>query len=138
MGKDIPASGKAEDYTEYPYIVTIVEMLDAWKSRNYGKLSMYLQRMFSSDLSVGKRAGECRKLFENKILNRFEIIEVEERGCALSKVVVKVSFTTDIQPREATLVFGCAYESNSDSIGVPWRNNGNWILVPWDVRDLYR
>ena len=138
VGKDIPASGKAEDYTEYPYIVTIVEMLDAWKSRNYGKLSMYLQRMFSSDLSVGKRAGECRKLFENKILNRFEIIEVEERGCALSKVVVKVSFTTDIQPREATLVFGCAYESNSDSIGVPWRNNGNWILVPWDVRDLYR
>lgn len=29
VGEDIPASGKAEDYTEYPYIVKIVEMLDA-------------------------------------------------------------------------------------------------------------
>lgn len=97
VGEDIPASGKVEDYAEYPYIVKIVEMLDAWKSRNYGKLSIYLQRMFSSSLSAGKRAGECRTIFENKILNCFEIIEVEERACALSKVVVRVSFTTDIE-----------------------------------------
>ena len=137
LGEDIPASGKAEDYTEYPYIVKVVEMLDAWKSRNYGKLSIYLQKMFPSSLSAGKRAGECRKIFENKILNCFEIIEVEERACALSKVVVRVSFTTDIE-KEATLVFGCVYESNSDRVGVPWRNNGNWMLMPWDVRDLYR
>ena len=112
VGEDIPASGKVEDYAEYPYIVKIVEMLDAWKSRNYGKLSIYLQRMFSSSLSAGKRAGECRTIFENKILNCFEIIEVEERACALSKVVVRVSFTTDIE-KEATLVFGCVYESIS-------------------------
>ena len=77
--------------------------------------------MFPSSLSAGKRAGECRKIFENKILNCFEIIEVEERACALSKVVVKVSFTTDIEPKEATLVFGCVYESNSDRVGVVQR-----------------
>lgn len=137
VGEDIPASGKAEDYTEYPYIVKIVEMLDAWKNRNYGKLSIHLQRMFPSRLSAGKRAGECRKIFENKILNFFEIIEVEERACALSKVVVRVSFTTDKEPKEATLTFGCVYESNDNRVGVPWRNNGNWMLMPWDVRDLY-
>ncbi len=137
VGEDIPASGKAEDYTEYPYIVKIVEMLDAWKNRNYGKLSIHLQRMFPSSLSAGKRAGECRKIFENKILNFFKIIEVEERACALSKVVVRVSFTTDKEPKEATLTFGCVYESNDNRVGVPWRNNGNWMLMPWDVRDLY-
>lgn len=137
VGEDIPASGKAEDYTEYPYIVKIVEMLDAWKNRNYGKLSIHLQRMFPSSLSAGKRAGEYRKIFENKILNFFEIIEVEERACALSKVVVRVSFTTDKEPKEATLTFGCVYESNDNRVGVPWRNNGNWMLMPWDVRDLY-
>ncbi len=137
VGEDIPASGKAEDYTEYPYIVMIVEMLDAWKNRNYGKLSIYLQRMFPSSLSAGKRAGECRKIFENKILNFFEIIEVEERACALSKVVVRVSFITDKELKEATLTFGCVYESYDNRVGVPWRNNGNWMLMPWDVRDMY-
>lgn len=60
-----------------------------------------------------------------------------ERACALSKVVVRVSFTTDKEPKEATLTFGCVYESNGDRVGVPWRNNGNWMLMPWDVRDLY-
>lgn len=46
VGKDIPASGTVEDYIGYPYIVKAVEMLDAWKSRNYGNLSTYLQRCF--------------------------------------------------------------------------------------------
>ena len=54
IGEDIPASGKVEDYMEYPYIVKVVEMLNAWKCRNYGELSVYLQRMFSTSLSVGK------------------------------------------------------------------------------------
>lgn len=138
VGEDIPASGTVEDYIGYPYIVKAVEMLDAWKSRNYGNLSTYLQKMFPSDLSPRKRAGKCRKIFENKILDCFEILEVEERACALSKVVIRVSLTTDNGPKEATLTFGCVYESNGDHVGVPWRNNGNWILMPWDVRDLYQ
>ena len=138
VGEDIPASGKAETYAEYPYIVKVVKMLDAWKSRNYGKLSIYLQRMFSSSISAGKRAGECRKIFENKILDYFEIIEIEERTCTVSKVVVRVSFTTGNEPTEAILTFGCVYESNDDCVGVPWRNNGNWMLMPWDIHDLYR
>lgn len=137
VGKDIPASGKAEDYTEYPYLVKIVEMLDAWKSRNYGKLSIYLQRMFPANLSAGKRAGECRKIFENKILNCFEIIEVEEQYFDLSKVIVRVSFTTHKKPQNATLTFGCKYKNNSGGIGAPWRNNGDWVLIPWNTQDLY-
>ena len=138
IGKDIPANGTSEDYIEYPYIVAVVEMLSAWKNRNYGKLSSYLQKMFSKNISAGKLAGECRKLFENKILDTFEIIEAEERACALSKVVVKVWWTTSESNKETLLTFGCAYESNSKSVGVPWRNNGKWVLIPWNIRGLYQ
>ena len=138
VGKDIPANGLPKDYIGYPYILEVIEMLCAWKDKNYGKLSTHLQKMFSASLSSGKRAGECRKLFEHKTLNKFEIIEVEERSCALSKVVVKVFWNDDNHKKEALLTFGCVYESATEHVGVPWRNNGQWILMPWDVRGLYQ
>lgn len=138
VGEDIPANGLPKDYIEYPYILEVVEMLCAWKNKNYGKLSTHLQKMFSASLSSGKRAGECRKIFEHKTLDTFEIIEIEERACALSKVIVKVFWTDDNHKKEALLTFGCVYESTTERVGVPWRANGKWILMPWDVRGLYQ
>ena len=138
IGEDIPVTGSPEDYAEYPYIVKVVEMLLAWKNKNYGSLSTHLQKMFSANLSPRKRAGECRKMFERKTLNSFEIIDIEERACALSKVMVKVFWTEDTEEKEATLTFGCTYESNTDRVGVPWRHNGDWVIVPWDIRELHQ
>lgn len=138
IGQDIPATGSSADYQDYPYIVKIVEMLDAWKNRNYGKLSTDLKRMFSFVSSERKRAGECRKFFENKMFDTFEIIEVEERACALSKIVVKVCWITQNNSKEAKLTFGCVYENTGTSISVPWKNNGEWVIVPWDIRELYQ
>lgn len=138
VGIDIPINGTIEDYNKYPYIVAVVKMLMAWQDSNYGELSDCLQKMFGSNHSKGKRAGECRKIFQHKKFESFEIIEIEERGCALSKVIIKVYWTTDDCKKEAVLTFGCNYESNSESIGLPWRNNGKWVLIPWDVQGLYQ
>ena len=138
IGKDIPVNGVPEDYNKYPYIVEVVEMLLAWKERNYGKLSMRMRKMFSSNISDKKRAGECRKFFEKKMFDTFEIIEIEERACALSKVVVKVLWTVDNYEKEAVLTLGCFYESNTEQVGLPWRNNGKWTLMPWDIQGLYQ
>nr|WP_325186329.1 hypothetical protein [uncultured Oscillibacter sp.] len=137
VGKDIPANGTQENYEEYPYVVAVIEMLSAWKNKNYGKLSSYLQKMFPGDISDGKRAGECRKFFENKILKTFELVEIEERACALSKVSVKVSWIDNGKEKEAVLIFGCVYKGIDGRVGLPWRNDGKWILNPWDIRGLY-
>lgn len=138
VGTDIPANGGIEDYSKYPYVIPVIEMLNAWKSKNYGKLSIYLQRMFPGNLSEKKRAGECRKFFEDKLLDKFEILEIEERACALSKIVISVDWTTTETKKNAQLTFGCTYETKGESVGVPWRNNGEWILVPWDIAGLYK
>lgn len=138
VGTDIPASGTIEDYSMYPYVIPAIEMLNAWKSKNYGKLSIYLQRMFPGNMSEKKRAGECRKLFENKLLDKFEIIEIEERACALSKIVIRVDWSNAETEKNAQLTFGCAYETKFESVGVPWRNNGEWVLIPWDIAGLYK
>lgn len=137
VGKDIPVNGTQESYEEYPYIVAVVEMLSAWKNKNYGKLSNYLQKMFPGNISDGKRAGECRKFFENKIFKTFELVEIEERACALSKVSVKAFWTHNGKEKEAVLTFECVYKGIDGCVGLPWRNDGEWILNPWDIRGLY-
>ena len=106
--------------------------------KNYGELSNYLQKMFPGNISDRKRAGECRQMFQHKELDRFELLEVEERACALSKVVVKVFWTNCEDKKESILTFGCVYESNTNSVAVPWRNNGKWVIMPWDVKELFR
>lgn len=93
--------------------------------------------MFPGDISDGKRAGECRKFFENKILKTFELVEIEERACALSKVSVNVSWIDNGKEKEAVLIFGCVYKGIDGRVGLPWRNAGKWILNPWDIRGLY-
>ena len=97
-----------------------------------------IHTMFSETLSEKKRAGECRKSFESKLFNTFELVEVEERACALSKVVVKIFWTVAEEKKEAVLTFGCVYQGNDGRIGLPWRNDGKWILNPWDIRGLYQ
>lgn len=136
VGEDIPINGLPEEYVGYPYLVEVVKMLYAWKNRNYGELSIYLQKLFSSSESLGKRAGECRRLFETKYFENFEIVNVEERACALSKVEVKVYWSVNDCRKEAVLTFGCFYENKTNNIAVPWRNNGEWVLIPWDVTGL--
>lgn len=139
VGKDVPICGGVEEYKEYPYIEVIVEMLNAWKDSNYGKLSQYLKPMFPKSLSDRKRAGECRELFENKGFIDFELIEIEERACALSKVVVKVRWKENDAVKESELVFGCVYQNDEENaeIAVPWRNNGKWNIIPWEGQEPY-
>ena len=137
IGTDIPASGTLEEYADYPYVLPLIEMLYAWNNKNYGKLSNYLRKLFAPSSSDKKRAGECRKLFENKVFDAFELIEIEERACALSKIVVKVYWTSNGCKKEGLLTFGCSYENASEQVAIPWRNNGIWVLIPWDVRALY-
>ncbi|MCE5337844.1 MAG: hypothetical protein LLF90_04050 [Methanomicrobiaceae archaeon] len=136
VDRDIPTTGTVKDYDGYSYVVAVVEMLDAWKEKNYGKLSNSLRRMFPSTDSASKRAGECRKLFQHKEFSSFELMEVEERGCALSKVQVKVAWITMGDIHKETLIFGCVYESTTDTVGLPWKCNGEWVLMPWDIRGL--
>ena len=139
-GVDIPKKGAIDQYESYPYLVVIIEMLQAWEDKNYGKLSNYLSDMFSKKATDSARAGECRHFFENKRLYDYEICEVEERTASLTKVVVKVFWVCEEKRQEATLVLGVAYINNEavKTVAVPWRDNGAWIIKTWDYRELLR
>lgn len=140
IGKDIPECGDIESYKDFPYIIPVIQFIQYWKSNNYGMLARVLIKNFSYENSEKKRAGEARKLFFNKMLLRYSLVEIEERASCLTKVVVNVEWKCNDDIKTGNLILGIVYASlneNQTEIILPWKNNGEWIIHPWDITDLY-
>lgn len=136
IGTDIPSAPTMENCVMYPYVIPLLNAFRSWSKKNYGELSVYLKNMFSYESSEKKRAGECRKAFQNKIFHSFELKEIEERSCCLTRISVQVNWMVGEQLRSEVLEFGSMYQDETDKFAYPWKNNGEWVLYPWDVRGL--
>lgn len=139
IGKDISLSPSIDECIEYPYIVPLIKAFDAWGKKNYGTLSKHLEKLFDYETSEKKRAGECRKLFASKEFRSFKLKEIEERACSLTRILVQVEWTVENKNISEPLEFGIVYQSDDkNDVAVPWRNNGEWKIVPWKVHGLYK
>ena len=136
VGKDIPECGEISEYKDYGYVQAVVEMFDYWKTENYGKLSVKLKKIINGD-NPKHCAGECKKLFLNNKFISYKILEVEEKAAALSRVLIAIKFKKSEDIVDTVWEFGCIYEDIGDTIAVPWRNNGNWEIIPWKMNDIY-
>lgn len=138
VGKDIPLVPTIEDCTEYQYVIPVIEAFNAWKAKNYGALSIYFNSLFNYEKSEKRRAGECRQMFSSKNFCSFEIKEIEERACSMSRILVQVDWDIGGKPFSEPLEFGCVYQNEDEKPVLPWRGNGKWTLIPWSVQGLYK
>lgn len=138
VGTDIPAVPTIEDCAEHQYVIPLIQALDAWKSKNYGALSLHFARIFSYEKSEKRRAGECRKMFSSKIFCSFEILEIEERGCSMTRILVQVDWEVNGKHFSEPLEFGSVYQNENGRAALPWRGNGAWVLIPWKIQGLYK
>lgn len=136
VGKDIPSTPSAEDCSEYPYLIPLINMFDAWKIKNYGHLAQVLKNVFNPDDTEKKIAGECRKLFQDKDFCSYEIKIIDERGCALTNIQVQVNWDSNDKHFSELWVFGSLYKDEEGNFGLPWRNNGSWQIVFWSTPGL--
>ena len=72
----------------------------------------------------------------NKEFQSFELKEIEERSCCLTRISVQVNWKVGVQLHSEALEFGSMYQDETDKFAYPWKNNGTWILYPWDIRGL--
>ncbi len=138
VGKDIPLVPTIEDCTDYQYVIPVIEAFNAWKTKNYGALSIYLNKLFSNEQSEKKRAGECRQMFSSKEFCSFELKEVEERACSMSRILVQADWEVGGKHFSEPLEFGCVYQDGNENPVLPWRGNGKWTLIPWNAQGLYK
>ena len=139
IGENFPASGKKEGYEDYPYLNPLFKMLKSWENGNYGKLSFYLRETILKSQSVGKRAGELRRIFENKKFKSYEIISIKEKTYAKTEILVNVEWEENGIHRKEELRFNCIYKNieGRKELVAPWRDNGEWILKPLDIERIF-
>lgn len=139
VGETIPKFGRIEDYKEYPYIQYLFKILNYWKNKNYGDLSLGLSNIFHKGSTEGKLALECRRLFENKELIEYSLESVYDQAISFKVVIINIKYNQNSKLIEGQLKLGLLYEANdSENIGLPDLNNGHWTIFPQDIRILYQ
>lgn len=138
VGKDIPFTPVIEDCVDYQYVIPVIEAFNAWKAKNYHALSIYLNKLYRCGKTQKKRAGECRKMFASKDFCSFELIEIEERACSMSRILVQAAWEANGKNFSEPLEFGCLYQDEGEQPALPWRGNGEWTLIPWNIQGLYK
>lgn len=132
IGKDMPECGTKEDYSDFPFVYEIVEMLEYWEMKNYGFLSNKLDNMFHGNIN------DCKQLFVSKIFQNFKIIEVLDHSISMKVIKLSVEWKQNDKEYNEVLRFGVIYVNEKDSPLIPDKPNGKWKLMPQDVKGLYK
>ena len=130
VGQTVPKCGLANDYVGYEYLQKLVELFDYWKSKNYGYLAKCFDELFFWDTETKKHPAECRERFSKKVLSNWEFVEVEERGCGLTRVIATVTYALDGNEKTVTNDIILHYNNlDENALPLPWRNDGNWMIT---------
>lgn len=141
IGIDIPNTGLPKDYCNNTPEQKIAEFYELWKNKNYGLMAKTLSNQhgcFGCDSkSEKKQAGCCRKMFNDKTLVSFEILELEDRAAAMARVLVKTNWTSGGCTKSSNLEFGLIYQDINNNSIIRGNPNGKWDIIPWNTRGLY-
>jgi hypothetical protein len=114
--------------------VACTDYLEAWKNKNYGKMSTYLSSMITS------RHGNAmpkivREDYAAYPLETFDILALNHAAAALSEIEVKIK-VTDKDERTATLRW--LYEGKDGEHTILPKGNGEWRLMSWGATTFLR
>jgi len=129
IGSDLPSNGDIESYEEGTPERKLMKFLSFLTKNNYGKLAMYITNLSKQEESIGKLAGELRKVFEGKQLKDYELVNIIDKGAALTVIETKLEFTNDqgnsiIDNR----VFRLIYQDNQSNTLIRGYHDGEWKI----------
>ena len=137
VGKDIPITGKKEDYTQYDFIYKFVETLEIWKSKNYGELAKRFEIIFNYEDRAGYKPKRCRELFEKNILLEFKLTNITDQSICMKVIELEVKLQKEDKIVKDIMKIGMVYEGEKDVVAIPNKNNGEWKIYPRDIKILY-
>jgi len=74
LGEDVPTVGNPEQYDLGSPERALVEFLEYWKARNYGRMSGFIWRIEAS--SKNAAAGEMRSYYGDQLLEHFQLLDL--------------------------------------------------------------
>jgi hypothetical protein len=109
--------------------VACTDYLEAWKNKNYGKMSMYLSRMVAS--SYGRAMPKIvREDYTAYPLESFDILALNHTAAAVCEIEVKIKVA---DKDEQTVTLRWLYEGKEGEVTMLPKGNGEWRFMSWGV-----
>jgi hypothetical protein len=121
-------------FEEDPAFAVCSDYLEAWKHKNYGKMSKYLSSMIAR--SHGNAMPRIvREDYASYALEKFEVVAFNHTAAAVCEIEVKIK-VADKEEQTATLRW--LYENKDGEITILPKGNGEWRLMSWGVTTFLR
>ncbi|WP_052045270.1 hypothetical protein [Caloranaerobacter azorensis] len=130
LNVDFLGKGQISDYQEGSPERTLVEYLGYLFKGNYGKMALLTTKLFPSNDSMGKLAGEIRSIFRGKKLTDFKIISIEDKAPAITEINTQLVFekgnTSQVTIKHS---FRLIYEDNNCKPLTRNSKSGVWKIM---------
>ena len=117
------------DFEADSAFIACTDYLEAWKNKNYGKMSHYLSRLIVSNHG-NAMPKIVREDYAAYALESFDILALNHSAAAACEVEVKIKVT---DRNEQTVTLRWLYEGKEGDITMLPKGNGEWRLMSWGV-----
>ncbi|MCU4744606.1 hypothetical protein [Natronoglomus mannanivorans] len=125
VGRDVPVTGKPEDFEEGTPEHGLVKFLHWWKKDNYGYMAE-VQRTYEGD---PENPGLISDQFRNIDLHSFELIEIEDFSPVFTDITVEVDVSRfggrTIKEKELRVT----RMGDDGKSAIPGVDDGTWVLT---------
>ncbi len=127
VGVDIPALGEPETYEQNSPEQKLVEYLTYWRKQNYGKMAQCEAiTVLRLHKSINALAGELREYYDQRTLQSFTLLAVDDPAPALTTIRVQLSCEEYGKRSEHTVEYRLLYESETDKALIRGASESRW------------
>lgn len=126
---DFKDSQDLNDFEEGNPEYALVQFFNYWLNKNFGYMAKMEYRFTFGQLNINKEAGKIKGIFNDKILDSFKIMEINDESMLISNITTEITIMKDSEKINETLKFRLVYEDDKDGFPVRSLNKGKWKIA---------
>lgn len=126
---DFKDSQDLNDFEEGTPEYALVQFFNYWLNKNFGYMAKMEYRFTFGQLNINKEAGKIKGIFNDKILDSFKIMEINDESMLISNITTEITIMKDSEKINETLKFRLVYEDDKDGFPVRSLNKGKWKIA---------
>jgi type II secretory pathway component PulM len=130
-GQDYPQQGSNEDYSENSPERRLVEFFNEWAKKNYGNMAKCVIGRKGKSFATLPR--EVRKMYENRELVEFQLLEIIDTAPAVTVIEVRLRYVRYTKELDTRCKFRLLF-ANEQGYSTHGQDTGIWSIMNW--RDL--
>jgi hypothetical protein len=125
IGEQIPPNGVPGDYDEGTPERKLVEFLNYWKQRNYGRMAECVMKM------IIVKPVHVKEMYRGIYLDSFGIIAISDNAASQTDITVELVINNNNKRIEGSVVIGLIYQTADGSPSIRGKTDGLWWIQNW-------